>query len=50
MNLNTSYSVPLNASVAPGALFLSGWNFKASFLYDFFKSSSVQSFDSPRIS
>lgn len=24
--------LPLNASVAPGAWFLSGWNFKASFL------------------
>ena len=47
---SVSCTLPLKASVAPGAWFLSGWNFKASFLYDRFSSSSGASFWTPRIS
>jgi len=36
-------SEPLNASVAPGARFLSGWNCRANFRYCFFSSTSVNS-------
>jgi len=41
--------VPLNASSALGALFLSGWNCRASFLYCLFKFSSVASSVTPKI-
>lgn len=44
------FEVPLKASVAPGAKFLSGWNLRASFLYAFFKSSSLAFLGTPRIS
>lgn len=49
-NTTSNWFSPLKASVAPGAWFLSGWNFKASFLYAFFRSSSDASLLSPRIS
>ena len=42
--------IPLKASVAPGALFLSGWNFKANLRYAFLRSSSLDVFGTPKIS
>ncbi len=47
--LEITCNLPLNASVAPGAWFLSGWNFRASFLYAFLRSSSEAVFSTPRI-
>lgn len=41
---------PLKASVAPGALFLSGWNWSANFRYCFLISDSPASLETPKIS
>jgi len=42
--------MPLKASSALGALFLSGWNCSASFRYWRFRPASSTSRDTPRIS
>ena len=46
----TKASLPLKASVVPGAWFLSGWNLRASLRYAFFRSSSEAALLTPRIS
>ena len=42
-----AFPIALNASPAPGAWFLSGWNCNANFRYDFFKSDSEASLLTP---
>ena len=50
LNQSLTTHIPLKASVDPGAVFLSGCNCRAIFLYAFFISMSVADLSTPRIS